>query len=70
MLKIFYGGRDMDWISVKDKMPEHGKNVLATYINDYRKHRIVVGHHLKRWKTESDCEDDSNYRFHCDLIHP
>lgn len=53
----------MKWISVADEMPEHGKNVLATYRNNYGKNRIIVGHYFERWKEESDCDNDNNDEF-------
>ena len=46
------------WINTKDRLPEHGRNVIATYLNSYGKHRIIVGHHVERWKAESDGEFD------------
>lgn len=47
----------MKWISVDDKMPAHGVNVLATYKNEYGKQRFIVGHYVERWKEESYCDD-------------
>ena len=47
-----------EWISVEDKLPQHGKYVLATYTNALGKHRIIVGCHYERWKEECGGEDD------------
>ena len=54
----------MEWISVKDKLPDHGRNVLATYKNSHGKNRIIVGHYLERFKEESDCSDDCHDEYH------
>jgi len=43
-----------EWISVTDQLPEHGRNVLATYRNDCGMNRIIVGYHFEQWKEESD----------------
>lgn len=45
---------------MKDVMPRHGVNVLATYKNRYKKTRFIVGHYLDRWKEESSFEDGVN----------
>ncbi len=52
-----------EWISVKDALPSHGANVLATFTNDYGKQRVIVGHYLERWREEStfDGNDDDEY---------
>ena len=50
----------MKWISVKDKLPPHGVNVLVAYVNDWGKNRIVIGHYLERWREESYCDECSD----------
>jgi len=47
-----------EWISVKDRMPEHGRKVLATYTNSYGKRRFIVGCHFERWTEEAGHEDE------------
>jgi len=54
----------MKWIKVSDRMPDHGKTVLATYKNSHGKNRIIVGYYLERWTEESDNEDDCNDEYY------
>ncbi len=35
-----------EWISVKDRLPEGQKPVIATYINNYKKTRTIIGFHV------------------------
>lgn len=49
-----------EWISVEDRLPEHGVNVLVTYKNSMRRNRVIVGHRLERYRCESSCEDGEN----------
>ena len=48
----------MEWISVKDRLPDHGESVLAIYKNDYGRYVQIIGHYFERWKEESGCDDD------------
>lgn len=50
----------MQWISVKDKMPEHGVPVLATCKNYYGKSRRIIAEYIERWKEESGYGDDES----------
>ena len=47
-----------EWISVEDRLPESGRNVLATYTNRFGKRRIIVGCRCDRWKHEAPCDDE------------
>lgn len=47
-----------EWISVSTKMPEHGKKVIATYKNSHGNSRVIVGHHIERWKEVQEGSDD------------
>lgn len=46
-----------DWISVKDRLPEHYRHVLAYYVNDYGKARIVRAAYIYP-RTEVFSNDD------------
>ena len=43
----------MEWISVEDRLPEVGRNVLAYYINVLGKYRIVKGYYAAKYTIES-----------------
>ena len=57
----------MNWISVKDKMPEHGVPVLATYTNYYGKSRRIIAEYIHRWKEESNFEAETNDEYNEEL---
>lgn len=42
------------WIPVSEKYPEHGKEVIAFYINEYWMWRRLKAQYLYKWKEESD----------------
>lgn len=48
----------IDWISVKDAMPDSGKKVLATYKNSLGNDRIIVGNFVERFTEETGVDDD------------
>ena len=50
-----------EWISVKDKMPESGRNVLAYYVNEYGKYRIVKAFYADRFSIEHDDDEYFDY---------
>ena len=45
-------------ISVKEQMPETGKIVLASYINQRGKRRIICAHYAPRFTVEAISEED------------
>ena len=47
-----------DWISVAERMPEHGRKVLAAYKNRHGKWRTILGHYLEAKKELSTGEND------------
>lgn len=49
----------MRWISVDKQLPPSQKNVLAHYINDYGKYRIVRAFYVNAFEMEGD--DGTNY---------
>lgn len=53
----------MSWVNVKDQMPEHGRNVIATYTNSMNKRRKIIGCYLNRWTEEVGCDDECNYEY-------
>ena len=54
---------DPGWISVKDRMPEHGRKVIATYRNSLDKKRTIIGCFIERWKEECGCDSEDNYEY-------
>jgi hypothetical protein len=48
----------MNWISVADKLPETGKKVIATFLNQSGKRRTICAHYIERWSVESDSDSD------------
>ena len=56
----------MDWISVKDEIPQHGVKVLATYKNVHGRNRIIIGYHIERYTEESDGYDECHDEYHDD----
>jgi hypothetical protein len=51
----------MNWISVKDRLPEHGRKVLASFPNKLGKRRLIVAYHTERWKEEIHPWQDDEY---------
>ena len=47
-----------EWISVAEKMPEHGRKVLAAYKNRLGKWRTILGHYLEARKEVSTGDND------------
>jgi len=48
----------MNWISVTESLPETGKKVIATFVNQSGKRRTICAHYIARWSVESDNNDD------------
>jgi len=47
----------MNWIRVTERLPEAGKKVIATFVNQSGKRRTICAHHIVRWSVESDNDD-------------
>lgn len=54
-----------NYVSVKDKMPEDGKYVIATYINDSGNRRKIIGRFVEQYSWES-VNDDDEYNEYCE----
>jgi hypothetical protein len=54
----------MDWISVKDRLPDNGKKVLFTYKNRLGNDRILVGYRVERSTVEVTGEYDEYCEYH------
>jgi hypothetical protein len=48
----------MSWINVTQSLPETGKKVIATFVNQSGKRRTICAHYIERWALESDSDDD------------
>lgn len=57
----------MEWISVKDRLPKSGRTVIATYTNSFGMKRTIIGHHLERFKEESNGEYEANDEYSDEL---
>lgn len=51
-----------EWIRVKEKLPETGRKVIATFVNNQGKRRTICGHYIERFTVEScgefECNDE------------
>ena len=48
----------MNWIKTKDAMPKAGLKVLAYFVNEYDKDRIIRAYYAPRFTIELSGEDD------------
>ena len=45
------------WISVHDKLPGNGVDVIAYYKNVHGYSVQIIGHYMRRWTEESNCDE-------------
>lgn len=52
-----------EWVSVEERLPEHGVNVLVFYVNSCGKKRRVVAEYIPRWSQEASHDDDCHSEY-------